>query len=447
MARSAFVTILCLVAALASPAAAEEKAPASDSARDAQIERLEQQVQALTDELASLRTQVAVPEDAELKSSYGMGPAASKIYGVPRGLSIGGYAEGFYTNYVGDKTANDRDRADALRLVLYTGYKFTERILFNAEIEFEHATTSATESSGGGSVSVEFANLDFLLHDTANARVGMMLMPMGFVNEIHEPPFFYGVARPEVERRLIPSTWRELGVGGFGRLGDFAEYRAYVTTGLNARGLRPNGTRDARQSGNRAYAEDLAFVGRLDFTPLEGLLVGGSFYHGEAGQDQSVGGIDLPDTPITIWDLHTEFDWEGLRLRGLVSMAHIDDAGDLTRALRPVNRGGIGEIGANDVIGSAMFGAYGEVAYDLLHWLAPGSGMSVSPFFRYEYLDTQWNTPSGFEADGANQAKILTAGLSFKPHRNVVLKTDYRQFNLGRGEQADEVNVGVGLAF
>jgi hypothetical protein len=94
-----------------------------------------------------------------------------------------------------------------------------------------------------------------------------------------------------------------------------------------------------------------------------------------------------------------------------------------------------------------MLGGYGEIAYDLLQLLSPGSSMSVSPFFRYEYLDTQWNVPSGFEADGANQAKVLTAGLSFKPHPNVVLKTDYRQFNLGRGEQADEVNLGVGLAF
>ena len=209
-----------------------------------------------------------MPEDTELKSEYGLGPAASRIYGVPRGLSIGGYAEGFYSNFVGDKTSNDRDRSDALRFVLYTGYKFTENIHFNSETEFEHGTTSSTESSSGGSVSVEFMNLEFMLADWANARVGMLLMPMGFVNEIHEPPFYYGVARPEVERRLIPSTWREMGAGLFGRIGEWGEYRAYVTTGLNARGLRPSGLRDARQHGNRAFAEDVAFVGRVDFKPL-----------------------------------------------------------------------------------------------------------------------------------------------------------------------------------
>lgn len=455
--------VTALGVALGAPAAPAEEpvqtAAAADAAgsgapdpRDARIRDLEDKMQALTDELASLRTQVAVPDEAELKSEYGLGPAASKIYGVPRGLSIGGYAEGFYTNYVGDKSRRDRDRSDALRLVLYTGYKFSERILFNGEVEFEHGTTSATESSSGGSVSVEFANLDFMLTDWANTRVGLVLMPVGFLNEIHEPPFFFGVARPEVERRVIPTTWREMGAGLFGKIGEWGEYRAYVTTGLNARGLRPNGIRDARQSGNRAFAEDVAFVGRVDVTPLEGLLVGGSFYHGNSGQDVAVdvrnfGSVGLPSTPITLWELHSQFDWEGLQLRGLFSMSHIGDSASLTRALRPNAQGGIGEIGASEVIGSEMLGAYGEAAYDLFQWLFPGSSMSLSPFVRYEYVDTQFDVPSGFQDDGANLARVLTTGLSFKPHPNVVLKTDYRQFNLGSGEQADEVNVGFGLAF
>jgi hypothetical protein len=426
-------------------------APTSHAAaadvRDERIQDLEEKVQALTDELANLRTQVAVPEDRELKSEYGLGPAASRIYGVPRGLSIGGYAEGFHRTFVNDKTASDRDNADLLRLVLYTGYKFNEWIVFNAETEFEHATTSATETSSGGSVSVEFANVDFMLSEWANPRIGLVLMPMGFVNEIHEPPFYYGNARPEVERRIIPSTWRELGAGVFGRLGEWGQYRTYVTTGLNARGLRPTGIRDARQNGNRALAEDLAFVGRLDLTPFEGLIVGGSVYYGESGQDQVQGSVDIPAAPILLWEAHSQYNWNGLQARALFTMAHIGDAGALTAALRPASMGGIGEIGGGDVIGSAMLGGYGEIAYDVLQWLFPDSGMTFSPFVRWEYLDTQWSTPDGYASNGVNQAKVLTTGFSFKPHPSVVLKTDYRQFNLGRSEQADEVNLGFGLAF
>ena len=116
------------------------------------------------------------------------------------------------------------------------------------------------------------------------------------MNEFHEPPFFFGVNRPEVERRIIPTTWRENGVGIFGTA--FAEtlsYRAYVVNGFNARGYGPGGLRGGRQKGNRALAEDLAFVARADWSPTPELLLGGSVYNGDAGQDQeiTVGATDV----------------------------------------------------------------------------------------------------------------------------------------------------------
>jgi len=160
----------------------------------------------LAEEFEKLKTNLTVPEKDEYKSLYGMGPAASKVYTVKRGLSIGGYAEGYYSKFVEDKTRSNRDSADFLRAVLYFGYKFNDWILFNSEIEFEHASTAATKSSSSGEVSVEFAYLDFLLSEYANARAGVVLIPMGFLNEMHEPNTFFGVLRPEVETRIIPST-------------------------------------------------------------------------------------------------------------------------------------------------------------------------------------------------------------------------------------------------
>ena len=109
----------------------------------------------------------------------------------------------------------------------------------------------------GGSVSVEFAALDFLWRPEANARAGLLLVPMGFLNEVHEPPFFYGVQRPETETRILPTTWRENGVGLFGKLGETVEYRAYVMNGFNAQasptpasatGARTAAARSARTS-------------------------------------------------------------------------------------------------------------------------------------------------------------------------------------------------------
>ncbi len=437
---------LLLAAALAlAAAAAGAEEPRSDAeiARDDRISELEEKVEVLAAELEKSRSDAAMPESGTLASAFGLGPAASKVYQVTRGLSLGAYAEASYRKLVGDAQGAS-DSTDFERLVLYTGYKFSDRILFNSEVEFEHGTTSTTLSSGGGSVSVEFANLDFMLRDEINARIGLLLLPMGFINEIHEPPYFHGVARPEVERQIIPSTWRENGAGIFGNLfGDLVEYRVYAVNGLSAEGYDSTGLRAGRQSGNRAIAEHGAVTARVDWLPLEGLLVGGSVFHGNAGQNQTIAATPLPDTPTTIWDAHAEFERFGLHLRGLVTMAHLRDAGRLTTALRA-----IGEIGATETVASELLGVYGEAAYDVLPLLFRDTEMSLEPFFRYEYLDTQHGVPSGFAANPNREIEIHTVGVSFKPIPQVVLKADYRSRDAKGGARlSDEFNLGMGLAF
>jgi len=407
-----------------------------------QQEESARQTSVLAEELDRLRTRIILPEEVELKSIYGLGPAASKIYGVERGLSIGGYGEAFYRKDISDKTIKDRDTSDFLRFVLYAGYKFSDRIILNTEIEFEHATTGSTESANGGSASVEFAYLDFLLSEQLNARAGMMLVPMGFINEIHEPVFFHGVERPEVERRIIPTTWRENGFGIFGQLTPELEYRMYALNGFNAKGLRNNGFRSARQKGNRVLAEDIAFVGRIDYTPTPSLLFGASVYTGDSGQDQIVNDVVIPDTNTTLWEVHGQYRAYGLETRALFTMAHIGDARELTLALRE-----IGEIKSGDTIASRMLGGYVELAYDIAPWLLPGTEHYLAPFFRFAYLNTQDTTPPGLTRNNNRQQRIWTPGITYKPHPNVALKVDYRNFSPVSGERADEVNFGMGFVF
>ena len=222
------------------------QSPDAQLAQEDRIAELERTVKVLAEELERTRAEVAVPEEEDLASRYGLGPAASKVYGVTRGISLGGYAEGFYQNLFHDANGG-KDNTDMLRAVLYAGYKFDERLVFNTEFEFEHGTTSATKSSSGGSVSVEFATLDYFAFPWANARAGLLLIPMGFINQIHEPASFLGVHRPDVERRLIPTTWRENGMGLFGQIGEQIRYELYVTNGLNAEGFDASGIRDTRQ--------------------------------------------------------------------------------------------------------------------------------------------------------------------------------------------------------
>ncbi|HEB78492.1 MAG TPA: hypothetical protein ENI90_08200, partial [Methylothermaceae bacterium] len=225
-----------------------EKEKAEAKAAPEEVKELKRETSILAQELEKMRTLLVIPEEPKYKSMYGLGPAASKVYQVTKGLSIGGYGEGRYQIFTDDQNGR-RDNADFVRLVLYTGYKFSDWILFNSELEFEHATTGKS-----GSVSLEFAALDFFLDPRVNIRAGMVLIPMGFINPIHEPPFYFGNNRPEVERRIIPTTWREIGVGLFGEIFPGLTYTTYVVNGFDARGFSSSGIRAGRQAGSQALA-------------------------------------------------------------------------------------------------------------------------------------------------------------------------------------------------
>ncbi len=417
----------------------------------------------LAEEMDKLRTSLTVPDFQPLSmedSRYGLGPAASKIYGVSQGLSIGGYGEAYYRKDVSDKSRSDRDTTDYLRFVLYTGYKFTDRIILNAELEFEHASTST-----GGSVSVEFAYLDFLMWEWANFRAGMLLAPLGIVNELHEPVFFNGVERPEVERRIIPSTWRENGIGLFGELLPGLEYRIYAMNALegaasNTAGCTPddNGNcltkpslqlkehlRSTRQKGGEALAEDIAFAARLDYSPLLNLKFGGSVYTGKSTHDSqyfecvdgSCGPVNLPGARLTIWDLHALYSWQGLEARALFAMSHLKDSDELNR------------IGGGGKIAKEMYGFYTELAYDIMPWVLGTTEQQLSPFVRFSYIDQHAEMAGDWDAQGRYEHRIWTTGVSYKPHPNVVLKVDYRNFDTvdNDHEREDEVNFGLGFVF
>ena len=421
-------------------AAQKERAAKEAEAQREQATRREEQERKtgiLAEELETLKSKFILPETAEYKSLYGLGPAASKVYQVPRGLSLGGYGEASANFFISDNEGpgERRDVGDFVRFVTYIGYKFTDRIIMNSEIEFEHATTSSTTTSSAGSVSVEFANLDFLLTEQANIRAGLVLMPMGFVNEIHEPLFYFGNLRPEVEQRIIPTTWRELGVGLHGTILPGLTYRTYVTNSLNANGFSKTNIRAARQSGNRALFEDLAWTARLDYTPMPGLQVGGSVFWGNTGQDQLFAGKKI-DANLTLFEFHGQYQYHGLQLRALFAQGHIGDADVLSAAL-----------GANGPISSRIVGGYAEVGYDILPVLFPGTDMSLSPFLRFERLDTQADVPAGFTPDRSRDIRVINAGLSFKPIPNVVIKLDYRNLDAEVGQIADEFNIGFGFIF
>ena len=409
---------------LTDPAAAPDKGAGQQEDVNERLDRLEAENAELRSQIGSLADEVERVDLGDVfpaigDSVYGLGPAASKVYQVDQGISIGGYGETLFRFYNSDKT----NEFDQLRTIIYIGYKFNDNWVVNTEIEFEHASTDAE-----GGASVEFATVDYLHNDPLNIRAGLVLIPMGFLNELHEPQTFLAATRPETESRIIPSTWRENGVGIFGGAGGF-DYRAYVVNGLDGEGFSEKGLRGGRQRGSKAKAEDLAVVARLDWTDTPGVTVGGSVYMGNSGQAND----DLGSTATSIYELHAEAQWRGVWARALGAWATVDDVARINAA---------NGFGPANSVGEELAGAYVEVGYDLLSLMDAESRASVSPYVRLESVDTQAETPSGL-TNPDNDFDVFTVGVNFKPIPQVVFKAEIQQFDPGD----DSVNLSVGYAF
>lgn len=421
-------------------AIADLRARSGDTPEVAEIKR---QVEVLTQEIENLKIGDAAPSiDATAVGKFGLAPSASKVYGVKRGVSIGGYGEMLYENFDNEREdgapANKKDQVDFLRAIVYFGYKFNDRILFNSEIEFEHGS-----SGKNGEVSVEFAYLDFLLRDAFNVRAGLVLVPMGFINELHESPVFLGARRPYVEQQIIPTTWRENGAGIFGESGKVS-YRAYVVTGLaafadtasKAAGFSATGIRDGRSSGSRSASEDFAIVGRVDFRPAGGLLLGASAYTGGSDQGTKTALGEPIDANVTILEGHAEYRWRGLQARALYATTSIDDVAEINAVKELVGAASVGE---------EQYGWYGEVGYDVL--AGGDTRHALIPYLRYERYDTQDKVPVGFAANPANDVTVTTLGASWKPIPNIAIKLDWNQIENEARTGVDQINLAVGYLF
>lgn len=386
---------------------------------EARVQEMKRQIDILTQEIEAIKSGEAAKKPVQADTTqYGLGAAASKVYRADQGVSFGGYGEFRY-----QRPQEGIASADVVRAVLYTGYKFNEHSLFNSELEVEHASTefAGDENRGaeGGSVSVEFAYLDYLLKPSANIRAGLVLMPTGLINEQHEPTAYLGTHRPEVEDRILPTTWTELGAGVFGDAGTLS-YRGYVVTGLESARFSPDeGVHEGKQGGASAAAQDLAVVGRLDWHPVEGTMFGGSIYSGGSGQGAGYKG------QVTLAELHADSKFRAFSLRGLVARGHIGDAAAIS------NRVG-------ETIGSSLGGWYVEGAYNV---------GAFTPYIRHERLDTQRRVAAGFSRDPENDRRITTFGLQYKPFPQTVIKTDWDRIKTAAGTHENSFNLGLGYIF
>jgi len=346
--------------------------------------------------------------------------------------TVGGYGEVHYTNRTGPDTPGT---VDLKRFVLYLAHTFNDQIAFRSELEVEDAKVEGAQP--GGEVALEQAYLDYRLSDALTVRSGLVLPPVGIINETHEPPTFNGVDRPGFDHDVIPTTWREIGVGAAGRVPgvEGVSYRVYLVNGLRSAGFSAaEGIREGRQEGREASFANPSFTGRLEWA-RPGLKLGGSFWYGGTADADPALGKGAFAAPLTLLSADARYDVGAFLFRAVAASIWVSDAEAINTRYAAA-------------VGSRIAGGYLEAAYNLLHALAPASSQKLNAFVRHERYDTQAAVPAGTARDETLARRITTFGLSYKPTYNTAFKGDYQLLRneAGTGE-ADVLSLGIGYQF
>jgi hypothetical protein len=361
--------------------------------------------------------------------------AAQSITNTPlkeNSVTVGGYGEVHFTNVRGPETPAT---INLRRFVVYLANAFTDRLSLRSEIEWEDAKVEPGQS--GGEISIEQLFLDYRFSDAFTLRTGLLLSPIAIVNETHEPPTFNGVQRPDFEHDVIPTTWRELGIGAAGAVPgvEGLAYRVYLLNGLRAEGFSAaEGIRGGRQEGQEASFANPSFTGRLEWAPL-GLNLGGSFWYGGSSNQVPAIGTGAFDAPVAVVSLDARYETGGFGFRGAAANVSIGAADRINSVY-------------GNAVGSRLRGGYVEGAYDLLRLAVPASSHRLNAFVRYEHYDTHSAVPAGVTRDPTLARRITTFGLTYKPLSGVAVKGDYqlRRNQAGVGE-TEVLSLGVGYQF
>jgi hypothetical protein len=361
------------------------------------------------------------------------GPAQAQTPSTEGGRTgpISGYME-VHLNAPLDRVDGD-PTVDFHRFVLLFNHSFSDRLRFVGELELEHAFVEGLEEAG--EVELEQAYIDLLYKPSLNFRAGMLLVPVGIINERHEPPVFYGVERPFVDTVIVPTTWFDVGAGVHGRVGSLGSYRAYVMAPLDATEFSADeGLRGGVQKGSEANVRNVALTGRLEFTRVSGLTVGVSGWRGDTGFN-----VPRLDPTVGVFEVDARYRRSGFETRAQFARVFIADAARLNDALTLL-------IGVAPNIARQLQGAYVEASYLFrpTRW-----GHELGVFGRFEDFDTQYRMPEGMAPIPAFNRGAFAVGANYYLDPDVAIKFDYtHQRNASTLRRAPRsVNVGLGWWF
>lgn len=377
------------------------------------LEEMWQVIQQQQSEIAALKQQLR-DNDTRLQETEVIAEATisavEQIAMAPAATSkttFGGYGELHYNSLDRDDSQASKDEIDFHRFVMFTGHQFSENVRFFSELEVEHSIAGEGKA---GEIELEQAYIEWDLAGQHRAKAGLFILPVGIINETHEPNTFYGTERNNVEKNIIPATWWEGGAALNGEISPGLFYDIAVHSGLYlaAGEYKP---RDGRQKVGKAKADDMAFTGRLKYTAIPGLEIAASVQVQQdvhQGEGEAIGG--------TLFETHMAWQRDDFQLRALYAQWDFDSA---------INNIALGA--------DEQSGFYIEPSYRISE--------KLGLFARY----SEYDNLAGSAVDTA--VEQFDIGLNYWLHPNVVFKMDYQNQDTPSKTGYDGFNMGVGYSF
>ena len=393
-----------ILAALISTGMVANAAPSNQEIMDMMLE-LKNEVKELKTENKALKGEVedvAVATDEAIKAQV-------KLSGK---TTIGGYGE-LHANWLEDKKGTkDKDSIDFHRFVLFVNHEYSDKLRFVSELELEHSIAGDGKE---GEIELEQAYIEYDYNDKTSISAGLMILPVGIINETHEPNTFYGVERNPVEKNIIPATWWEGGVMVQRQLDEGLELKVLAHSGLKATSsFKP---RDARGKVGNASAEHLAYTAALKYTKIPGLTLGGAvnfqadMSNGEAKGEQVGAGSAIMSEGQMVYE-KGNFGLRALYARWDINGADVKTAGR-----------------------DKQDGWYVEPSLQVTD--------QVGIFTRFSRFD------NGSSSAGSSAIKQLDLGFNWWIDPQVVVKADYQVQRVGSAisNEYNGLNIGLGYAF
>jgi hypothetical protein len=432
---------LAIAATLASSAVrADEAALKAEIAElRAQIAEMKAQMKeiAAQNKAASTSTTAAMPAPAQTDIAARVDRLEQTVATQAEASSettLFGYGEITYNR---PTRAANQTQADLARAVLGWSHRFDDRTRMAAEFEVEHAVASADDS---GEAEIEQFYVERQFTDRVGGRAGLMLVPIGLLNEHHEPTQYYSVFRNLVETAIIPTTWREGGLALYGGTDSGLHWNVGVTTGFNLARWDPS-SNEGRESPlgsihqelQQASARDLSQYVSVNYDGVPGLQLGGTVFTSKAGQGTE--DFAAPNARITLWEAHARWQPGPFDLSALYSRGTISD----TEALN------LTFIGQPTPVPKTFYGGYVQGAWRNA-WTY--KDYSLAPFTRYEWVNTAASyapVPQGLGVDPSPTEQIWTIGADLFVSPSIVLKADYQRYKVD--PTRNSFQLGVGLNF